>query len=71
MNLYSYDGPVMEFDRLIAEDWHGQTWAVSAAKAQSNLAYQFKKQNNRVAGTNIKLPGKIILMEKGVDYGTY
>ena len=39
MNLYSYDGPVMEFDRCIANHWQGQTYAVSEAKARTNLAY--------------------------------
>lgn len=56
---YSYKGPVMEFDRLIAEDWYGETMAVSEQKARSNLIYQFKKNNSRIVGTRITLPGKI------------
>lgn len=56
---YTYKGPVLEFDRLIAEDWYGETMAVSEKKARSNLIYQFKKHNSRVVGTKITLPGKI------------
>lgn len=56
---YTYDGPVLEFDTLIAEHWKGETMAPSEKKARSNLAYQFKKQNNRVARSKITLPGKV------------
>ena len=56
---YIYDGPVMEFDRLIAERWKGETMAPSEGKARSNLIYKFKINNNRVAGSKISLPGKI------------
>ena len=59
--LYTYAGPVYEFDRLIADQWHGETFAPSEAKARSNLTYQFKKQSNRIAGTRISLPGKLIV----------
>ena len=59
MNRYSYSGPVMEFDRCVSDNWKGTTYAVSEKKAKSNLAYQFKKQNNRIAATRISLPGKL------------
>lgn len=59
MHLYTYCGPVLEFDKIIANYWHGQTYAVSEAKARSNLAYQFKKDNGRVPRSKITLPGKI------------
>lgn len=61
MTLYSYDGPVFEFEKLIANHWKGQTYATSEAKARSNLAYQFKKNNGRVPRTKITLPGKIVI----------
>ena len=57
--LYSYDGPVMEFDKCIADHWQGATFAPTEARARSNLAYQFKKQFNRIAATRISLPGVI------------
>ena len=64
MYLYLYDGPVMEFGRCIANHWSASTYAVSESKARSNLAYQFKKKNNRIAGSNISLPGKIVMVER-------
>ena len=56
---YIYDGPVMAFDRCVTDHWKGETMAPSEQKARSNLTYQFKKQNNRIAGTRVTLPGKI------------
>lgn len=58
-NKYTYKGPVLEFDRLIAEDWTGETMAPSEKKARSNLIYQFKTKNSRIVGTKISLPGEI------------
>lgn len=56
---YAYDGPVIFFDKLVADHWRGETMAPSEKKARSNLSYQAKKQLNLIAGTNVKLPGKI------------
>ena len=61
MNQYSYEGPVMEFDRCVMEKWRGTTRAVSEKKAKNNLAYQYKKSYNRTANTRVTLPGKLIL----------
>lgn len=58
-NKYKYEGPVMMFGVCIMDNWKGETTAVSENKARNNLAYQFKKQNNRIAGSHITLPGKI------------
>jgi hypothetical protein len=63
MNKYSYDGPVMEFDRCIANRWKASTYAVSEKKARSNLTYQYKKRNNKLPNTMITLPGQIILIK--------
>ena len=60
---YVYEGPVMEFDRLIADHWTGETMAMTEKKARSNLTYQFKRQNRRIVGTKITLPGKIKMVE--------
>lgn len=62
MEQYEYDGPVMEFDRCISNNWKGTTYAVSEKKARSNLTYRFKKQTNRMASTRISLPGKLVQM---------
>lgn len=59
MTLYVYDGPVLEFDKIIANCWHGETRATSEAKARTNLAYQFKMEYGRVPRSKIALPGKI------------
>ena len=63
MNYYSYDGPVMEFDRCVANRWTASTYAVSEKKALVNLSYQFKKNNNRIPSTKIILPGKLVLVQ--------
>lgn len=60
MRLYLYNGPVLEFDRIVANHWHGQTYAASESKARSNLAFQFKKETGKVPRTRITLPGKVI-----------
>lgn len=60
MPKYFYSEPVMEFNTLLADIWEGETTAPSEKKARSNLAYQFKKANNRIANSRITLPGKII-----------
>lgn len=65
MTLYSYAGPVLEFDKIVTNCWQAQTYAVSEAKARSNLAYQFKRENGKVPRTKIALPGKIKV--EGVD----
>lgn len=64
MNLYSYDGPVMEFEKVIADRWTGTTYAISPSKARSNLSFRFKKQYGKLASAKITLPGKIELVEE-------
>lgn len=59
MSRYRYEGPVMEYGRLLVDRWKGETVAPSEQKARNNLAYQFKKNNRLVAGAKISLPGKI------------
>lgn len=63
MNKYIYDGPVMKFNRCIMDHWEGETVAPSETKAKSNLAYQFKRQNNRLPGTKITLPGSLKIID--------
>ena len=59
MTLYSYDGPVFVFEKLVADHWKGRTYAVSEAKARCNLAYQFARDIGRLPRTKIRLTGKI------------
>lgn len=59
MPKYAYDGPVMEFERVLTDRWKSETYAPTEGKAISNLKFQFKKSNNKIAGTKISLPGKL------------
>ena len=52
---YTYDGPVLAFDKIVANHWHGETYAVTEAKARSNLIYQFKKQYGYAPNARIDL----------------
>ena len=63
MKQYMYEGPVMEFEKPIADNWKASTYAPSESKARSNLAYRFKKLYNKVPNAKITLPGKIILVK--------
>lgn len=67
MTLYSYNGPVLAFEKCICHQWRAQTYAVSEAKARSNLAYQFKIETGRVPRSRITLPGKIIAEGAVID----
>lgn len=62
MKQYSYEGPVMVFDICVASVWRGTTYAVSEAKARSNLTYQAKKMLGKLPSTRVTLPGKIVLV---------
>lgn len=59
MKRFTYDGPVMVFDRCVG-NWRGETMAESERKAKSNLVYQYKKRNNLVPSAKIDLPGNVI-----------
>lgn len=59
---YTYDGPVLEFDRVVTNRWTSTTIAPTEKKARSNLAYQYKKQFRKVANTKITLPGKLVIV---------
>ena len=63
MRKYIYVGPVMMFETCIANQWKGETMAVSEAKARSNLIFQFKKSSGRLPSSKISLPGKVVCIE--------
>lgn len=65
MKTYFYDGPVLEFDKIVANRWSASTRAVSEKKARCNLAHQFKMEYGRVARSKITIPGKLTI--KGDD----
>ncbi len=70
MPLYLYEGPVFEFDRIVANRWRGETYAISEAKARTNLAFQFKKETGRAPRSKITVPGKIVKKEMSEDERT-
>ena len=53
--VYRYKGPVFQFDRLVANEWTGETMAVSPEKALANLSYQFKKNNGLLPTARVTL----------------
>lgn len=63
MNSYYYNGPVMEFDKVIADKWSASTRATSEKKARSNLAYQFKLQNGKAPRSKITIPGELKIVK--------
>ena len=66
MKLYSYDGPVLEFERIIANHWKASTRAESEKKARCNLAFQFKMETGRASSSKITVPGKLTVVEERV-----
>lgn len=62
MKKYRYDGPVMNDDRCIQENWKGETMAVSEKRAKSNLLYRWKKQNGYAVQASISLPMSLIIV---------
>lgn len=60
---YFYEGPVLEFDKVIAKCWRGETIASSKRKTRSNLAYQFKRATNRTPRTKITVPGELEIID--------
>ena len=64
LKRYSYKGPVCEFDRCIAHMWTAETSATSKKKALSNLAFRFKRDNNKTKTAKITLdPSKLAVIE--------
>ena len=61
---YIYEGPVFVFDNCVATKWRGETYAVTASKAKSNLIYQFKKQNGYSASAKVDLASSNVLPEE-------
>ena len=61
MNYYSYSGPVINnFNKVIVNNWSGETYANTDKKAISNLSYQFKMEHGLLQTANIKLFNKPI-----------
>ena len=61
--LYEYKGAVLVFDREAAHCYHAQTLAGSAAKARSNIAYQFRRAANIADHIPVKLVGEPVALK--------
>ena len=59
MQEYQSIGPVILFDHCVQYRWKANTIAPSEAKARSNLAYRYKKENGLMPNANITLPGRL------------
>lgn len=58
--LYQYEGAVLIFDRVVADNYKAQTRASSTAKARSNIAYQFRRKANIADHIPVKLTGTTV-----------
>ncbi len=56
---YTYEGAVYAFDNLAARHWKASTWAVSEARAISNLKYRFRQSAGMVHHTPITFDGRL------------
>lgn len=63
MNRYRFEGAVMDnFGKCIENKWKAETVAPSSKKAMSNLAFQWKKENNMAPYMKIELDGRLIVI---------
>ena len=65
--VYTYDGPVTIFDKVVIKRWATKTIACSPAKARSNIASQYKRMFGLEQHVNVKLPGEIKELEEDTD----
>lgn len=64
MKYYIYEGPVLQFGKVVDQRWHGVTYAVSEKKARNNLTFRYKREHGLVPGANITLPGEFKEIEE-------
>ena len=63
MSKFVYKGAVYAFDSLVTHCWEATTWAVSPAKARSNLKFQFRNKYNYSRCIPIDLPGQLVVAQ--------
>ena len=64
-NLYIYEGPVMQFNKIIQESYRNGTQAASAARALANLQFSFKKKMKLEQSAKIQLDSRYLRIEEG------
>ncbi len=57
---YQFKGAIYLFDRVVYNNWTGETIAVSEKKALSNLAFRAKKQMGYLPSARLTLNGKLV-----------
>ena len=67
MNLYFYDGPVVQIGRCIEPNWLGYTKAPTEARARSNLTYQFKKEHKMAPNVVLNFPDRISIEDYDIN----
>ena len=58
-HMYEYTGCVLRFATIVIRNWHAFTYAVSEAKARSNLEYRAKRELGLLPNAQIRLDGKL------------
>ena len=59
MNLYLYDGPVTQFDKLVMQNYKAYTYANSKKQAENNIKSRWKKEHGYLQTARVELPGEI------------
>lgn len=63
--LYIYEGPVMQFNKIIQEFYRNGTQAASEARALANLQFSYKKKMKLAPSSKIELDGRYLRIEDG------
>lgn len=59
-NLYRYEGPVYEYNKLIDNSYICNTYAISKKQALNNIRYQIKKNLGKEINSNINIDIKFL-----------
>ena len=62
-SVYIYDGPVMQFGRVIQDKWRRGTRAPSPKKALANLQFTYKIRKKMARDSRIELDPRYLQLE--------
>lgn len=60
---YIYEGPVMQFGRVVRNRWTGRTRANTSGRALTNLSFRYKAINQLVRTAQIELDPRYLRLE--------
>lgn len=63
--LYIYEGPVMQFNKVIQDIYRNGTQAISEARALANLQFSYKRKKKMSSNAKIQLDGRYLRIEEG------